>query len=217
MLRKGTYRLQFAYMPEWDDHKMREDGIGKVVSNALTLTVTQPAPDLILDARREIRVGLERVGQEFVVRLTNTHDRPMGVNLNLGNRGLARYAYLEWDWQTPAGVVRAAQPLLNPSPLDTEKLVKLKPGQSIELFRTDLNRLKTLTGFEHMGRDGENTTLAVRYTNILDRALLLMRRRQEGPNQKKWKQLYEAMPLPTFVGSCTSDPVQASSGTPDRN
>ncbi|MCH8053158.1 MAG: hypothetical protein IH895_03790 [Planctomycetes bacterium] len=217
MLRKGTYRLQFAYVPEWDDHKMREDGIGKVVSNALTLTVTQPAPDLILNARREIRVGLERVGREFVVRLTNTHDRPMGVNLNLGNWGLAYYAHMEWQWRTPAGVVRAAQPLLNPSPLDTEKLVKLKPGQSIELFRTDLNRLKTLPGFEHMGRDGENTTLAVRYTNILDRALLLMRRRQEGPNQKKWKRLYEAMPLPTFVGSCTSDPVQASSGAPDRN
>lgn len=217
MLRKGTYRLQFAYVPEWDDHKMREDGIGKVVSNALTLTVTQPAPDLILNARRELRVELERVGQEFVVRLTNTHDRPMGVNLNLGNRGLAHHAYLEWDWQTPAGVVRAAQPLLNPSPLDTEKLVKLKPGQSIELFRTDLNRLKTLSGFEQMGRDEENTTLAVRYTNILDRALLLMRRRQDERNQKKWKRLYEAMPLPTFVGSCTSDPIQASSGAPDRN
>ena len=200
-----------------NDQKMREDGIGKVVSNALTLTVTQPAPDLILNATREIRVGLERVGREFVVRLTNTHDRPMGVNLNLGNWDFAYYAHMEWQWRTPAGVVRAAQPLLNPSPLDTEKLVKLKPGQSIELFRTDLNRLKTLTGFEHMGRDGENTTLAVRYTNILDRALLLMRRRQEGPNQKKWKRLYEAMPLPTFVGSCTSDPIQASSGAPDRN
>ncbi len=216
-LRKGTYRLQFAYVPEWDDHKMREDGIGMVVSNALTLTVTQPAPDLILDARREIRVGLECVGREFVVRLTNTHDRPMGVNLNLGNRGLADYAHLEWQWQTLAGVVRAEQPVIDPPPLDTEKLVKLKPGQSIELFRADLNRLKTLPGFEHMGQDGEKTTLEVRYSNILDRALLRMRRRQDEPNQKKWKRLYEATPLPTFVGSCTSDPVQVSSNTSDRN
>ncbi len=215
MLRKGTYRLQFAYVPEWDDHKMREDGIGKVVSNALTLTVTQPAPDLILNARREIGVRLGRVGREFVIRLTNTHDRPMGVNLNLGNRGLADYAHLEWQWQTQAGVVRAEQPIQNPPPLDTEKLVKLKPGQSIELFRADLNRLKTLPGFEQMGQDGEKTTLAVRYSNILDRALLLMRRRQDEPNQKKWKRLYEATPLPTFVGSCTSDPAPTSLEAPD--
>ncbi len=187
------------------------------VINALKLTVKKPAPDLILDTRGELRVGLERVGQEFVVRLINTHDRPMGVNLNLGNRAPADYAYLEWQWQTPGGVFRAEHPIIDPPPLDTEKLVKLKPGQSIELFRTDLNRLKKLSGFEHMGRDGENTTLAVRYTNILDRALLLRRRQQEGPNQMKWKRLYEAMPLPTFVGSCTSDPVQVSSGAPDRN
>ena len=217
MLRKGTYRVQFAYVPEWDDHKMREDGIGKVVSNALTLTVTQPAPDLILNARREIRVRLARAGREIVVRLTNTHDRPMGVNSNLGNRGLANYAHLEWQWRTPAGVVRAEQPIIDPPPLDTEKLVKLKPGQSIELFRTDLNRLKTLPGFEHMGQDGEKTPLAVRYSNILDRALLLLRRRQDEPNQKKWKRLYEATPLPTFVGSCTSDPIQVSSDTPNGN
>ena len=217
MLRKGTYRLQFAYVPEWDDPKMREAEIGKVVSNALTLTVTQPAPDLILHARREIRVVLERVGWEFVIRLTNTHDRPMGVNLNLGNRGLANYAHLEWQWQTPAGVVRAEQPIIDPPPLDTEKLVKLKPGQSIELFRADLNRLKTLPGFEQMDQEGEKTTLAVRYSNTLDRALLLMRRRQDEPNQEKWKRLYEATPLPTFVGSCTSDPIQVPSNTPDGN
>ncbi len=215
MLRKGTYRLQFAYVPEWDDHKMREDGIGKVVSNALSLTVTQPAPDLILNARREIRVGLERVGREFVIRLTNTHDRPMGVNLNLGNRGLADYAHLEWRWQTAAGVVRAEQPIIDAPPLDTEKLVKLKPGQTIELFRTDLNRLETLPGFEQMGQDAEKNTLAVRYSNMLDRALLLMRRRRDEANQKKWKRLYEATPLPTFVGTCTSDSVPTSQAAPD--
>ena len=215
LLRKGTYRLQFAYVPEWDDHKMREDGIGKVVSNALTLTVTQPAPDLILNARREIRVGLERVGREFVVRLTNTHDRPMGVNLNLGNRGLANYAHLEWQWRTPAGILRADQSIIDSPPLDTEKLVKLKPGQSIELFKTDLNRLKTLPGFEQIGQQGEKTMLAVRYSNTLDRALLLMRQRQDEPDQKKWKRLYEAMPLPTFVGSCTSAPMPTSLEAPD--
>jgi len=217
MLRKGIYRLQFTYVPEWDDQKMREDGIGKVVSNALTLTVTQPAPNLILNARREISVGLERVGQEFVVRLTNTHDRPMGVNLNLGSRGLANHAHLEWQWRTPAGVVRAAQPFLNPPRLDTEKLVKLKSGQTIELFRTDLNRLKALPGFEQFGQDKEKPTLAVRYSNTLDRALLLRLRRQDEPEQEKWKRLYEAMPLPTFVGSCTSDPAKVSSTTPDGN
>ncbi len=217
MLRKGTYRLQFAYVPEWDDHKMRQDGIGKVASNALTLTVTQPAPDLILGAKREIRTRLERVGREFVVRLTNTHDRPMGVNLNLGNRGLADYAHLEWQWQTPAGIVRAEQPIIDPPPLDTERLVKLKPGQSIELFTAKWNRLKTLPGFEQMGQNGEKTTLAVRYSNVLDRALLLMRRRQDEPNQEKWKRLYEAMPLPTFVGSSTSDPVPTSLEAPDGN
>ena len=215
MLRKGTYRLQFAYVPEWDDPKMREDGIGKVVSNALTLTVTQPAPDLILNATREIRVELERVGREFVVRLTNTHDRPMGVNLNLGNRGLANYAHLEWQWQTPTAILRADQPIIDPPPLDTERLVKLKPGQSIELFRTDLDRLQTLPEFEQMGHNGETATLVVRYSNILDRALLLMLRRQEGPNQEKWERLYEAMPLPTFVGSCTGDPVPTSQEAPD--
>ncbi len=137
--------------------------------------------------------------------------------MNLGNIGLANHAHLEWQWQTPAGIVRAAQSLLNPPPLDTEKLVKLKSGQSIELFRTDLNRLKTLPGFEQMGQNGEKTPLAVRYSNALDRALLLMLRRQEGPNQERWKRLYEATPLPTFVGSCTSDPVQVSSNTPDGN
>ena len=177
MLRKGTYRLQFAYVPEWDDPKMR--------------------------------------GREFVVRLTNTHDRPMGVNLNLGNRGLANYAHLEWQWQTPTAILRADQPIIDPPPLDTERLVKLKPGQSIELFRTDLDRLQTLPEFEQMGHNGETATLVVRYSNILDRALLLMLRRQEGPNQEKWERLYEAMPLPTFVGSCTGDPVPTSQEAPD--
>jgi hypothetical protein len=217
MLRQGTYRLQFAYVPEWDDEKMRQDAIGRVVSNALTLTVTQAAPDLILNARREIRVGLERAGRELVVRLTNTHDRPMGVNLNLGSRGLADYAHLKWHAHTPTGVVSADQPITNPPPLDTEKLVKLKPGQSIELFRTDTSRLKALPGFEQVIGAGETPTLAVRYSNILDRALLLRRRREDEPNQAKWKKLYEATPLPTFVGACTSDPVEVSSDTGSRD
>jgi hypothetical protein len=68
-----------------------------------------------------------------------------------------------------------------------------------------------------MGPDGEKTTLAVRYSNVFDRALLLMRRRQDEPEQEKWKRLYEALPLPTFVGSCTSDPAKVSSTTLDGN
>ncbi len=211
MLRKGTYRIQFTYVPEWDDPKMREAGLGKVLGNTLKLTVTQPAPDLILNARREIRVELERVGQEFVVRLTNTHDRQMGVNLNLGGRGLADYAHLQWQWQTPAGIVRAEQPIIDPPALDTDKLVTLKPRQSMELFRTDLNRLKALPGFEQMGHAGNKIPLAVQYSNMLDRAFLLMRQRQDEPNQKKWKRLYEATPSPTFTGSCTSDSAAADS------
>ncbi len=214
MLNKGAYRLQFAYVPEWDHHKMREDGIGKVTSNQLVMTVTQSAPDLILGAGREIQTSLQQVGREIIVRLTNTHDRTIGVNLNLGGKALVDYSHLEWQWKSPHGVVRAQEPIPNPPPLDADKLIKLKPAKSVEVFRIRPGELSKLKGFEQIKPQDGLIRLAVRYSNTLDRAVLLSRLQQDQPNKKKWQVLYQAMPLPTFVGSRTSDFIEISPGTP---
>lgn len=210
MLRQGTYRVRFTYVPEWDDERMRADGIGMVRSNELVLNVSTSAPPAILDARREIRVSIEQVGQEIRILLTCTHDRPIGVNLNIGERGLADHAHLEWHWQTPAGLVRASQPVSDAPPLDTNKIAKLKPGQTIELYRTNLARLGALPEFDKLASQAGNFRLAVRYSNILDRSVLIGRMRKDPPTAKKWRGLYDALPLPTFVGSRTSEFIEVS-------
>ena len=48
MLHKGSYRVQFTYVPEWDNERMRADGIGMVRSNELVLNVSSSAPPTIL-------------------------------------------------------------------------------------------------------------------------------------------------------------------------
>ena len=81
----------------------------------------------------------------------------------------------------------------------------------MDIFKCRLNELFTLQGFEHMEQQPGKIKLAVQYTNVLDRSLLNSRiQKDKPPNARKWQELYQAMPLPTFVGSRTSQFVEIS-------
>lgn len=212
MPEQGEYRVQFAYVPEWDDPKMREDGVGRVASAELRLTVTQAAPAVIRTSNRPISISLQEVDADVVVRATNTHDRPMGLNLNLGGKGLADHAHVEWVWDAPEGRVAAEQPVAGVQAFQTEKLVTLKPAESVELCRIRREHVRRLPGFESVPRTG-SIKLAVRYTNLLDKAVILRRLTEEKPEKGRLQRLYEAIPLPTFTGSATSETIELRAGT----
>lgn len=214
LFHQGTYRVQFDYVPEWEDEKLRDKKVGRVVSDPLSITVTQPAPDDIVAARRELKVSLHQVGQVIVVRLTSTHDRDIGVNLNIGGQALREHARLEWHWDSPGGLVRARQPAADAPPLAADKLIALESGRSVDVFKVRLDQLKGLEGFEKID-ESQPIRLAVKYSNILDRALLLARLKKDQANKAKWQALYDATPLPTFVGWRTSDFVDISLPMPD--
>ncbi len=215
LLQAGAYRVRFAYVPEWDDPTLRQRGLGMVRSDVLTVTVTTGAPPEIIQADGLLSARLSRADGTVAFSLVNVHDRPLGVNLNLGNKGLLDHARIEWGVRTPAGVDWFPQPIADAPGLQPERLVTLQPGEARHVFRLPLAEFPPI-------RDGtavDSIDLAVRYANTLERATVWRRMAAGAAGGESMAALLQALPLPTFVGHVVSDfltvPIPSPAGRSD--
>jgi hypothetical protein len=198
MLRSGVYQIRFNYVPEWDVPELRAAGLGHVKSQPVQLEITTAAPQALIDARRPLDCALAVQGTDVVMTLISTHDRPIGVNLNLGDRRQRPFANVRWVWRSGSG---SGEIDVTPKPaaLTADKVRTLQPGQRVELLRMPL---KDVLAGAVLPR-GQAVELRGQYTNIFDLTLL----RDAGVAPALATQLKKAMLVPMFVGQRTTKPI----------
>jgi len=149
LLQPGVYRVVFDYDPQWDDEEFRQAGVGRVTSNVLELTVTEPAPAIVRQFNGEARLVVEHREGWLIARLTNTDDLPVWINLNTGG-DQPPFAQIVWTIIADGTVndVRFGQ--LTPPPLPEafrlDRVMELAPGDSLELQRIALADLLDAAG-----------------------------------------------------------------------
>jgi hypothetical protein len=201
LFKEGDYHIRFVYVPEWDDDSMREREVGKVMSNQAVVRVTQAAPEFLRTAQREVMCILRQIGPELILSIRGTFDRPIGVNLNLASGGDMKFAHIEWAWLRSGETVKAEQVMAAAGGLNPAKFKTLQPGETLELFRTSLRKLEALPGLEALQRNRGKVLLKGTYINRLDHAMLAEQRQGN-------EALLQALPIPTFSGSCTSAEIE---------
>lgn len=167
VLDADAYTVVMDYMPDWEDDLLAAQRIGRVVSNATTLTVTKPAPPAVSRDGFEASMEIERSGPAVIARLTNRTDQTMLVNKNFGRS----MPFASGQWIYEHGTTRHQIPVIPKEVVswddfDPAMLVALDPGQAIELTRIPVTELhRRLVGAGAV-LDGDRWTLHFRYANL---------------------------------------------------
>lgn len=164
LFKAGTYRISFAYQPEWKDATWIADGFGRVSSSPATVEIMSAAPSPIQQASRPLEMTLAREGDELLARLVCHWDRRVGVNLNFGPQ-LDRHARFSWRWVVPDAEQAtdwAPEPAAGPMSLD--RVHVLEPMAAHILARVSI---RTLQGAAP-GK-ARNMNVAARYLNLTTR------------------------------------------------
>ncbi len=170
LLDAGRYRVQFDYMPQWDDDVLNDAQVGRVQSNEAVVTVTQGAPDTV--SRRGIEAGItiEQRGDLLIASLINRTDQPVRVNLNFGTS--PPFAVGRWVWDHD-GSMREASSMQRRGLLwqdfKADALVEVAPGDSVELTRITPGKLLERLAANGAAIDRKGGELYFTYSNLCDR------------------------------------------------
>lgn len=169
-LEAGPYRFRLVYQPQWNDPEMVRGGIGRVVSNELTITVEHAAPESVRRSGAPAALRLTRDGGDVVASVTNHSDVPLRINLNLARVQAMPFARVHW-------IVLCGDRREDWSPRDTdvfssetfslERIRELEPGESTALARLPSTALAEL---DPLMRDAGACTLSLFYSNVACRA-----------------------------------------------
>ncbi len=146
MLKKGLYRVQLVYQPEWNEEALNDAEIGRVESNILEIEVTGSAPEIVRQAWKDAEIVLTRNGNAMVASLTNLRDVPVMVNLNIAPPGAnPPLAALRWSVERAdqwAELRTVDVSLSNDArAFRHERIVPLAPGDSLKLHRVPVATL----------------------------------------------------------------------------
>ncbi len=156
-LRAGDYHVQFVYQPQWDDAEMQQAGVGRVESNPVVITVTEPAPECVRRANAAASLRVDTKGDEFVATLMNRSDVPVWVNLNIVPGRSTPFASLRWSVARQGAIEELPAPRASKaSAFSNDRLKLLAPADRVELGR--LPRA-AVTG-------GDECEVVVTYTNV---------------------------------------------------
>lgn len=95
MLTAGQYVVQLVYQHDWSNSQWNEEAIGRIVTSAVGLTVTDSAPAELRHADKPLELRLHQQGSELIVTARNTYDRAQSINLNLSS-AMKTHGRLHW-------------------------------------------------------------------------------------------------------------------------
>jgi len=190
LLDRGRYTTVFDYTPAWEDEALAKARAGRVVSQPASIVVVQSAPATVSRRGEDIQLLLERDEDFLVVGLTNRRDVEICVNKNFGPT--TPFAKGEWVYELDG---RTHQVPIGPTSGIALKdfngggLVKVGPGQRIELTRIELDTL--LSALEDAGveMDSDDWTIQYIYMNLTDRTW----------QQKNGKEILESPTTPEVL------------------
>ncbi len=185
LLRGGAYRVQFVYQPEWDDPEMRNAGVGRVASEPVTITVTEPAPENVCRSHRAASLAIAVAGAEFVATLTNHDDMPVWVNLNIASRRPPPFGDLRWSVERKGKVEELSDGVGSAVPIfSRDRLRELAPGASIEIGRLPRASATPLVDCE----------IVAAHTNLTSRAWQIQSAESLAGHPKTLQALKKALP-----------------------
>lgn len=168
LLEEGVYNVSFDYAPDWEDDVLNAQRIGRVSAEKTSVTVRRSAPATISRSGGMAELVLVREGNTLIGRLVNTFDQPITLNTNYG-----RTAPFAWArWVLGSGEERteiAAVPGEGDSwsEFRAERLVRVEPGESLEIARETLEEL--LRKLALGGRTDDPARIYLIYANSCDR------------------------------------------------
>ena len=170
LLDAGDYRIRLEYLPEWGDEVLAAEGIGRVISNELSLTVVRGAPEAISRRGREASVEMRREGDVLIATATNRSDLPILVNRNFG----LSPPFARGEWVYELGSADRTIPLAPHEPASMEDfdaglLTDVAAGKTVELTRTTVADL--LVELDRAGAAPVESggSIYFVYTNLCDR------------------------------------------------
>lgn len=170
-LDRGAYTIVLDYVPPWEDDALAAQRVGRVVSNEVTLTVTQGAPETVSRGGVESSVDMRREGDAFVATFTNRSDLPSIANTNFG--GVPPFADGRWVWEldtnrqeVPVGRIAGTAW----TDFDAARLVEVPPGGTIELARMAIRELRRTLAEARVPVDRGEGEVHFAYLNLCDRA-----------------------------------------------
>jgi len=170
LLKQGRYTATIEYLPPWQDEQFIRASVGAVKSNTATISVARSAPPRVSPFGSPATLGLNLGEKTLTAVLTNRSDLPWMVNTNFG-------AYTppsaQGTWVLTVGdqsisIPAVPQSAQDPRPVEPEKLVKVPPAGTIDLFSIDVQRLR-----DHLkaaaGSDTAVWSVRATYQNIRER------------------------------------------------
>ncbi len=197
LLAAGRYTIQLKYQPSWREKEWERQGLGLVQSPPLAVEITESAPESVRCSSIELSMTINLRQEIFEAVLTNTWDRLLWINLNIGEEW-PTHAKLQWLWQ-PVGGDAEQMVRLNLDETGAEFAVArvrpLESGQSMVLSRLRLDQLREKIG-QQPALSGQ---LTVRYINPAGGA-------KTGEMLSESGQKVE-LPTHLLSGSAQSEPV----------
>ncbi|MGD2107935.1 MAG: hypothetical protein PVI86_00960 [Phycisphaerae bacterium] len=179
LLDKGTYTVKLEYVPRWNDEVLIEQGVGRVVSNTASITVTTSAPKTVARSGMEASITIQRRDKRVVASITNHYDRVRVINKHFGSS--APFAVGHWIWEADGKTERIPQetePNGSWGDFDAKLLVEVPPGGTLDLASLGIDKL--VRRLEDAGADlnAAHGTIHFGYSNLCDRQWQM---RQGGP------------------------------------
>ncbi|MGB2987246.1 MAG: hypothetical protein WBE26_15360 [Phycisphaerae bacterium] len=171
LLDSGTYTVVMDYVPQWEDAVLAAQRVGRVVSNQATITVTEGAPASVSRGGQEASLAVDQEGSSLVAVLTNRTDQPMLINRNFGRS--PPFAGGRWIWELDGArrdVPLFPKPAASWHDFDAALLVEVAPGQSIELARISVDKLRRAPAQAGAEVDRGRWTVHFAYVNLCDRS-----------------------------------------------
>ncbi len=197
LLAAGRYTIQLKYQPSWREKEWERQSLGFVQSPPLVVEITESAPESVRHSSVELTMAVNQRQDTFEAVLTNTWDRPLWINLNIGEEW-PTHAKLQWLWY-PADGDAEQMVRLNLDETGAEFAVTrvrpLESGQSMVLSRIGIDQLREKIG----PRPSMAGQLAVRYMNLAGGAKTGEILRESGQKVE--------LPTHLFSGSAQSEPV----------
>jgi hypothetical protein len=167
MLESGRYTIRFSYQPKWKEESWTREEFGRVESAAISLEVTDPAPEMVRRSGEPLNLELRPEAGKLVAELVSTWDRDQWISLNLG-QDLSTHGRIEWRIRSVSGnddePVQVDSPYTEPI-FQASRVHRLVPAGRLRIGEMPLETLHARVRAEMPGRE-DPLEVGVRYMQL---------------------------------------------------
>ncbi|MFQ5461190.1 MAG: hypothetical protein ACE5E5_01040 [Phycisphaerae bacterium] len=144
LLKKGRYAATLRYLPSWQNERFIRAAVGSAESNTATVSVSHSAPPGVSASASPATLNLVPREKRLTAVLTNRNDLPWFVNTSFGRPAKPS---ARGHWSLTVGndtiiIPAVAQPVQDPHGSTSEKLVRVQPGASLDVFSIPIEHLR---------------------------------------------------------------------------